>query len=204
MSDPGRTARVSEVRLFLSGPPGAALDRFEAALERAGSFVLTRGPWSLAAAPRTPSAGGTEAPASGETSDRAIAGGHSPGPGTVPIGGAQLALVPVQVDPSVLRAWLTWVPVPGVASDPIQVAVDAFNESERDASRVRQSAIEARERTRDVESAWLEQAANIRRALETSGMPTEVISGRLEAMRLRWLRTHRGATAVTEDEPPPV
>ena len=122
----------------------------------------------------------------------------------MPVGGAQLAVVPVQVDPTVLRAWLSWVPVLGAAADPIQVAVDAFNEAERDASQVRQLAIEASERARDVESAWIEQEANIRRALESSSLPAAVIAGRLEAMRLRWLRTHRGAAAIDEDEPPPV
>ena len=204
MSGSGRPARVSEVRLFLSGPPGAVLDRFEAALERAGPFVLTRGPWSLAAAAQAPNASGVASPARGITPVRVIAGGHSPGPGVVPTGGAQLALVPVQSDPAVLRAWLTWVPDPSAAPDPIQAAVDAFIEAERDASRDRQRVIEARELAQDVEATWRNQAENIRRALESTGAPAEVIAARLEATRLRWLRTRRGAGSGEEIEPPTV
>lgn len=204
MTQPGRAARLREARLLVSGPPGAVLDRFEAALLRAGSFHVVRGPWSIAASPDSTScAVGAIAPES-LSSGRAVVGARSPGPGTIPVGGAQLALVPVQADPSTFRAWLTWVPETAAAHDPIAVAIDAFALGERDGSRANQVAIEQREHARDAEAAWAAQASNIRHALQQTGVPDEEVEARIASLHARWIQTRRGAEAVTEDEPPSV
>lgn len=200
MSQARRTPRLREVRLFVSGPPGAVLDRFEQALLRAGSFDVARGPWSIAAAPTvSPSASLlVVSPA------LPVVGNHSPGPGTLSAGGAHLALVPVQVFPTCLRAWLTWVPREFPPDDPIDTAVEAFTQSAAEASRTLQRNVEALERARDDEAAWQSQASNIREALTSTGVAPDDVEARVEVLRTRWARTHRRAALTNEDEPPAV
>lgn len=204
MTQAGRASRLKEARLFVAGPPTLILDRFEESLKRAGSFCIVRGRWSLAASPgSTTPTDGSDVP-NDSAARNAVAGARSPGPGTIPAGGAQLALVPVQADPGRLRAWLTWVPGPDPTYDPVQVAVDAFALGERDGSRANQMEIERRERAPDTDSAWVTQASNIRHALRSTGLPDDEVDARLALLRARWNRTRRAADTVTEDEPPSV
>ena len=57
-------------------------------------------------------------------------------------------MVPVQADPGMVRAWLTWVPGSNPTQDPVQLAVDAFALGERDGCRANKVAIERREGAR--------------------------------------------------------
>ena len=204
MTRPGRASPLREARLFVSGPPSAILDRFEAALRRAGSFCIVRGPWSIAASPDLITSTDRSASPTEIWVRDVVAGARSPGPGTIPVGGAQLALVPVQADPGMVRAWLTWVPGSNPTQDPVQVAVDAFALGERDGSRANKVAIERREGARDPEAAWVSQASNIRHALRSTGLPDEEVDARVAFLRGRWIETRRSAGAITEDEPPSV
>jgi hypothetical protein len=204
VSEARRASRIREVRLYVSGPPGAVLDRFEAALERAGLFSVVRGDWSIAASPVPSTVDDTVQLVAVGAMRPAVAGGRSPGPGTIPSGGAQLAVVPVQADPTTLRAWVTWVPGESRAPGPVQSAVDLFVSGERESSRATQRALEARERASDAEASWVVQASNIRRALMTTGVPESAIKKRLETLRARWVSTRNGAKSVEEDEPPTI
>jgi hypothetical protein len=188
------------VRLFVSGPPSAVLDRFEAALGRVGLFVFVRGPWSVAATPKN-SQNGERNVGEGRP---AVIGVRSPGPGTVPTGGAQLAVIPIQADPSTLRAWLTWVPGAGSPNDPVDVAVEAFSHGEREASRTCQRQVETLEREASYAVQWGTQATNIRAALLSSGVAAEAVEARLDSMRARWAGSLRRAASVEEDDPPAV
>ncbi len=198
--------RVREVRLYFHGPPSAVLDRFEEVLARAGPFVFARTPWSLAAAPRvhaeTLAKPNEDRPARGIPRDGlAIAGSQSPGPGTLGVGGAQLALVPVQGSPAHVRAWLSWVPDTGTGESLIDAAIGEFLDKERDGSRAVQVEVDAAERGGG-EATWAAQMANLHRALVVSGVATGDIEARLSAMRARWLAARRGADAADEVEPP--
>lgn len=197
--------RLQEAVLFLAGPAPDALDQFEAILRGAGLLVTHRADWSVAFACTDPSPDGADA-------SSPVAGSHSPGPGTLPPGTGQIALVPVQVAPGILRGWLTFSPPapshidrhtapnsnPGVSG-----IFDAIVDPVRSASRHLQAIVTSAEKASAAEAEWQSRASNIRKALMTTGLPTDVIETRLHDLEQRWRETHQRAGAVIEDEPPP-
>ncbi len=198
--------RLQEAVLFLAGPAPDALDQFEAILRGAGVLVTHRSEWSVAfaCADRSPDTADPSSP---------VAGSHSPGPGTLPPGTGQIALVPVQVAPSILRGWLTYSPpVPsgpdgnGVPNERLDATdiFDAIVDSVRSVSRHLQSIVATAERASSAEAEWQSRASNVRKALVTTGLPTDVIEARLHDLETRWRETHQRAGAVIEAEPPPV
>jgi hypothetical protein len=197
--------RLQEAVLFLAGPAPDALDQFEVILRGAGLLVTHRSEWSVAfaCADRTPD---MAVPPS------SVAGSHSPGPGTLPPGTGQIALVPVQVAPGILRGWLTY--SPPVPSDPDGNGVpdqgldapDIFGaivNPVRAVSRHLQSIVATAEKASAAEAEWQSRASNVRKALVTTGLPSDVIEARLQQLEKRWRDTHQRAGAVIEDEPPP-
>ena len=197
--------RLQEAVLFLAGPAPDALDQFEVILRGAGLLVTHRSEWSVAfaCADRTPD---MASPSS------SVAGSHSPGPGTLPPGTGQIAFVPVQVVPGILRGWLTY--SPPVPSDPDGTGVpdqgldapDIFGaivNPVRAVSRHLQSIVATAEKASAAEAEWQSRASNVRKALVTTGLPTDVIEARLQQLEKRWRDTHQRAGAVIEDEPPP-
>ena len=191
--------------LFLAGPAPDALDQFEVILRGAGLLVTHRSEWSVAfaCADRTPDMASPSSP---------VAGSHSPGPGTLPPGTGQIALVPVQVAPGILRGWLTY--SPPVPSDPDGNGVpdqgldapDIFGaivNPVRAVSRHLQSIVATAEKASAAEAERQSRASNVRKALVTTGLPTDVIEARLQQLEKRWRDTHQRAGAVIEDEPPP-
>ncbi|MSQ43965.1 MAG: hypothetical protein EXR45_07125 [Chloroflexi bacterium] len=197
--------RLQEAVLFLSGPAQDALDQVEVILRGAGLLVTHRSDWSVAFA---------FADCSPDASDASppVAGSHSPGPGTLPPGTGQIAVVPVQVAPGILRGWLTFsTPAPSpldchASPNPDGAAsgiFDAIVDPVRATSRHLQSIVTAAEKASAAEADWQARASNIRKALTTTGLPTDVIEARLHYLELRWRETHHRAGAVIEDEPPP-
>ncbi len=198
--------RLQEAVLFLAGPAPDALDQFEAILRGAGVLVTHRSEWSVAfaCADRSPDTADPSSP---------VAGSHSPGPGTLPPGTGQIALVPVQVAPSILRGWLTYSPpvpsgpdgngVPNEGLDATDI-FDALVDSVRSVSRHLQSIVATAERASAAEAEWQSRASNVRKALVTTGLPTDVIEAQLHDLETRWRETHQRAGAVIEAEPPPV
>jgi len=197
--------RLQEAVLFLAGPAPDALDQIEVILRGAGLLVTHRSEWSVAfaCADRTPDMASPSSP---------VAGSHSPGPGTLPPGTGQFALVPVQVAPGILRGWLTY--SPPVPSDPDGNGVpdqgldapDIFGaivNPVRAVSRHLQSIVATAEKASAAEAEWQSRASNVRKALVTTGLPTDVIEARLQQLEKRWRDTHQRAGAVIEDEPPP-
>lgn len=197
--------RLQEAVLFLAGPAPDALDQFEAILRGAGLLVTHRSEWSVAfaCADRSPDMADPSSP---------VAGSHSPGPGTLPPGTGQIALVPVQVAPGILRGWLTYSPpapsgpdgndVPNQGLDAPDI-FDAIVDPVRAVSRHLQSIVATAEKASAAEAEWQSRASNIRKALVTTGLPTDVIEARLHELEKRWRETHQRAGAVIEDEPPP-
>lgn len=197
--------RLREAVLFLAGPAPDALDQIEVILRGAGLLVTHRSEWSVAfaCADRTPDRASPSSP---------VAGSHSPGPGTLPPGTGQIALVPVQVAPGILRGWLTY--SPPVPSDPDGNGVpdqgldapDIFGaivNPVRAVSRHLQFIVATAEKASAAEAEWQSRASNVRKALVTTGLPTDVIEARLQQLEKRWRDTHQRAGAVIEDEPPP-
>ena len=191
--------------LFLAGPAPDTLDQFEAILRGAGLLVTHRSEWSVAfaCADRSLDMADPSSP---------VAGSHSPGPGTLPAGTGQIALVPVQVAPGILRGWLTY--SPPVPSDPDGNGVpdqgldapdifDAIVNPVRAVSRHLQSIVATAEKASAAEAEWQSRASNVRKALVMTGLPTDVIEARLQQLEKRWRDTHQRAGAVIEDEPPP-
>ena len=197
--------RLQEAVLFLAGPAPDALDQFEVILRGAGLLVTHRSEWSVAfaCADWTPDMASPSSP---------VAGSHSPGPGTLPPGTGQIALVPVQVAPGILRGWLTY--SPPVPSDPDGTGVPDQGLDARDifgaivnpvraVSRHLQSIVATAEKASAAEAEWQSRASNVRKALVTTGLPSDVIEARLQQLEKRWRDTHQRAGAVIEDEPPP-
>lgn len=197
-SDPAY--RVREVLIFFVGPAESVLVRFEAHLRRADVDSFARTPWSLAVA----------SPDHATRVPRVMLGSHSPGPGTMPLGGAQLALVPVQALPETLRGWLTWVEGDELPSA-VEGAVRAFIDDERDTSREVHSRISVAESRVNVglpadaptgATAWETHAANILAALRATGVADSDATARLAEAKRRWERTQRRAAHAVEEEPP--
>lgn len=197
--------RLQEAVLFLAGPAPDALDRFEAILRGAGLLVTHRSEWSIAfaCADRSPDLADPSSP---------VAGSHSPGPGILPPGTGQIALVPVQVAPRILRGWLMYSPPPPSGPDGIDLPnqgldapdiFDAIVDPVRAVSRHLQSIAATAEKASAAEAEWQSRASNIRKALVTTGLPTDVIEARLHELEKRWRETHQRAGAVIEDEPSP-
>lgn len=200
-----KRTRLQEAVLFLPGPAPDALDQFEIILRGAGLLVTHRSDWSVAfaCAHQSPDIA---------TASHSVAGSHSPGPGTLPPGSGQFALVPVQVAPGILRGWLTYSPpVPSAPDGNVRPNLgrdtpDIFNaivDPVRAISRHLQSIVTGAEEASAAQAEWQSRASNIRKALAAIGTPTGVIEARLNALEKRWRETHQRASAVTEDEPPP-